>query len=178
MKVSSIVLLVASLACSRAPEEPTSQHEASASKAAKCPKDPEPGRAKAPVVDLFAKEGAVRLRAEFVWRSEDTARGLMYRTSMALDEGMLFKLPRRVQEFWMHNTCMSLDMLFLDDDGTILGILDHVPILNDEPRSVGKPGSYVLELTAGAAAHHGLVAGLRIDLPASVRQQYLTEMDP
>lgn len=167
------LLLVA--ACSRTPEEParpigadTVASPAKPQPAATCPPDPD-GSPMLPVHMLTVRENHVRVACELVWKPDDTERGLMYRTFMADDHGMLFKLPRRVQRFWMHNTCISLDMLFVDTDGTIVGILERVPILNDESRSVGKPTPYVLELAAGAAARYGLVAGQHLEIPPEIR---------
>jgi uncharacterized membrane protein (UPF0127 family) len=85
---------------------------------------------------------------------------------MPEERGMLFYLaPREDHSFWMRNTCIPLDMLFVDDSGTIVGILPEVPILNDEPRSVGRPSSYVLETNAGWCQRHGVRTGHRLFLP-------------
>ena len=86
--------------------------------------------------------------------------GLMYRKSMPENEGMIFIFPQvQVQSFWMKNTYIPLDMLFLDDDLTVIGILENVPVLNEQPRSVGKPGRYVIELNAGRAKALGIKEG-------------------
>ncbi len=82
------------------------------------------------------------------------------------DHGMLFDLhTRKVQGFWMRNTCIPLDMMFLDGDGTIVGILEQVPVLNEEERTVGCPSRYVLETNAGFARKHGIKAGQKVKLP-------------
>jgi uncharacterized membrane protein (UPF0127 family) len=160
--------------CSRTPEEPSRPTTASNStsaaplRAATCPPDPD-GIPMLPVHTLSIRENSVQFACELVWKPEDTERGLMYRTQMADDHGMLFKLPRRVQRFWMRNTCISLDMLFIDTDGTIAGILERVPNLNDDSRSIGKPTTYVLELAAGAASKYGLQAGQHLEIPAEIR---------
>jgi len=92
----------------------------------------------------------------------------MYRTSMAEDRGMLFDLGvRQVHTFWMHNTCIPLDMIFLDDDGFIVGIAENVPTLNDAPRSVPCPSTHVLEVNAGWSRRHGVRAGDRAVLPGA-----------
>jgi uncharacterized membrane protein (UPF0127 family) len=85
---------------------------------------------------------------------------------MAPDHGMIFDLGvHKVQEFWMHNTCIPLDMLFLDDDGFVVGILENVPTLNDLPRRVPCASSYVLETNAGWARRAGVRAGMHARLP-------------
>ena len=90
----------------------------------------------------------------------------MYRTSMAEDRGMLFDLgTRENHQFWMHNTCIPLDLLYLDNDGFIVGIVENAPTLDDEPRGVACPSSYVLEVNAGWARRHGIRAGQSVTLP-------------
>jgi uncharacterized membrane protein (UPF0127 family) len=92
----------------------------------------------------------------------------MYRTSMPEDQGMLFDQgSREVQRFWMHNTCIPLDMLFIDDDGFIVGIAESVPTLNDRPRGVSCPSTYVLEVNAGWSRRHGIRAGMHVRLPGA-----------
>ncbi len=107
--------------------------------------------------------------AEFVVSPHDTARGLMYRTSLAPDRGMLFDLGRRDdQKFWMHNTCIPLDLLYVDEDGLIVGIVENAPTLNDESRGVGCPSRFVLEVNAGWARRHGVRAGQHLTFPAEI----------
>lgn len=167
------IVLSLSCACTPTPEEPErvaqSPAPARAAKPRECPADPQNGGPMLPTYTLAVRESGVAFRCEFVYRAADTARGLMYRTELQDDHGMLFKLPRRVQQFWMRNTCLSLDMLFIDDDGAIVGILENVPPLNDEPRGIGKPTSYVLELASGAVAKFGLQVGQHLEIPAAVR---------
>jgi hypothetical protein len=92
----------------------------------------------------------------------------MYRTAMGAEEGMLFDLDsRKVQTFWMHNTCIPLDMLFIEDDGLVVGILENVPTLNDAPRSVPCPSTHVLEVNAGWSRRHGVRAGQHVVLPGA-----------
>ena len=141
---------------------------ATAVPAAQCPKDPEHDGPH-PTVTLTAPEatrGATKIEAELARSDPARERGLMFRTAMAEDHGMLFEMGAHVvQSFWMKNTCLPLDMLFLDEDGTIVGLLENVPTLNLEERTVGCPSSYVLEMNAGWARRHGVRAGQKITLP-------------
>ena len=171
-------LVVAFVACQRIPEEPSRllTEPASASgnhgKAAgpACPVDPEPNFPKLPVVTLKVAElPSVAIEAEVATSSEETQRGLMYRTAMAENHGMIFKLERQVHSFWMRNTCISLDMAFAKEDGTIVGILENVPVLNDESRTVGQPSTYVLEMNGGWMKSHDLRPGQKLVVPASLR---------
>jgi uncharacterized protein len=75
---------------------------------------------------------------------------------------MLFSwTAESARTFWMHNTCIPLDMLFIAADGFITGILEQVPTLNDDPRGVPCPAAHVLELNAGWTRAHGVRAGMR-----------------
>jgi uncharacterized membrane protein (UPF0127 family) len=93
------------------------------------------------------------------------ARGLMYRTELDADAGMLFSWPTAsLRSFWMRNTCLPLDMLFIAADGTIAGVLEQVPTLNERPRGVRCPAAHVLEVNAGYVRAHGVEPGQRIEI--------------
>ncbi len=134
-----------------------------------CPTDPVFGGVEMAqgMVSFPDAPGKPVLKVELAKTDQERARGLMYRRSLPENSGMLF-LPKgkpRVQSFWMRNTCISLDMMFIDEDGFIAGILENVPILNDEPRRIPCPTSYVLEVNGGWARTHGVKAGQSIQLP-------------
>lgn len=136
--------------------------------ASMCPRDPEALGHTPTLVRLTFPDAApgTTLNAELVSTPHDTARGLMYRTSLADDRGMLFDLgTREDHKFWMHNTCIPLDLLYLDTDGLIVGIVENAPTLNDEPRGVECPSQYVLEVNAGWTRRHGVKAGQFVPLP-------------
>jgi uncharacterized membrane protein (UPF0127 family) len=87
----------------------------------------------------------------------------MYRTELGQDSGMLFSWQDEApRSFWMHNTCIPLDMLFIAADSTIVGILEQVPTLDEDSRSVGCPAAHVLELNAGWSRAHGVRPGQKI----------------
>jgi uncharacterized membrane protein (UPF0127 family) len=131
-----------------------------------CPPDPENGGPQLPVVHATIAEVGAAVDAEVVQSEHDTMRGLMYRRSMAEERGMLFHLRARDdQKFWMHNTCISLDLLYVDDDGLIVGIVENAPTMNDETRGVGCPSRWVLEVNAGWSRRHGVKAGQRLVIP-------------
>jgi uncharacterized protein len=90
----------------------------------------------------------------------------MYRTQLADDRGMLFVFEReRRLAFWMKNTCIALDMIFVAADGVIVGIEENVPTLNENTYSPGCPAKYVIEVNAGWARKRGVRAGQRVELP-------------
>jgi uncharacterized membrane protein (UPF0127 family) len=89
----------------------------------------------------------------------------MYRTTLPADDGMLFSWDQeQPRSFWMQNTCIPLDMLFIAGDGTIVGILEQVPTLNTLPRGVPCAAQHVLEVNAGWTRMHGVKPGQRIDI--------------
>jgi len=106
---------------------------------------------------------APRLEAELMLTEPQQERGLMYRKHLADNKGMLFvwKQPS-VHTFWMHNTCIPLDMLFIDRDGFVAGIVENAPTLNDDGRSIDCPASYVLEVNAGWSRKHGVTPGQQV----------------
>jgi uncharacterized protein len=133
-------------------------------KATQCPKDPT-GNLPLPVgsVTFVDAPNAPSVKVELARDGASQERGLMYRTSMPDSSGMLFSWPEeRPRSFWMHNTCIPLDMLYITKDGTIAGILEQVPTLNDAPRGIKCPVAHVLELNAGWARAHGLQPGMKV----------------
>jgi uncharacterized membrane protein (UPF0127 family) len=91
------------------------------------------------------------------------ARGLMFRRDLPANTGMLFVFQATEEHaFWMHNTLLSLDMIFLGEDRAVAGVWPSVPPQTDAPRSVGKPSRYVIEVSAGEAAAHAVGPGTRV----------------
>ncbi len=110
--------------------------------------------------------------AELAVTDEERARGLMFRDKLLPDQGMLFVFEEEdFHSFWMKNTLISLDMLWLDRNRRIVHIeADVPPCVADPCPSYGpkRPASFVLELKAGQAAEFGLKLNDRLDfvLPA------------
>jgi uncharacterized protein len=112
---------------------------------------------------IFLEANAPDVVVEIAKKEQERSRGLMYRKSMPENRGMLFLFEeRRNHSFWMHNTCIPLDMLFIDSDGMIVGIEENTPTLDDSTFEVGCPSTYVLELNAGWARSHAVVAGQKV----------------
>ncbi len=131
----------------------------------RCPHDPT-GRLKLARARVAFPDTGASVNAELARSGDENERGLMYRKSMGEDEGMFFFIEdRKVQVFWMHNTCIPLDMLFIDEDGTIVGMVESAPVLDDGQRMVDCPSRYVLEVNAGWVRRHDVRPGQHVTLP-------------
>jgi uncharacterized membrane protein (UPF0127 family) len=128
-----------------------------------CPKDPEkPGPLRTGKVS-FEGDKPTTITVEIAEKEHDRERGLMYRKSMGDDHGMIFWFEDKSNHaFWMHNTCIPLDMLYIDDDGLIVGIEENTPTMSDDTFEVGCDSKYVLEVNAGWTRAHGVRAGQRV----------------
>jgi uncharacterized protein len=138
--------------------------------ASQCPPDPDPAAdASLPVAQVvFPQAGEAAVSAEVASTEAEEERGLMYRTSMPENHGMLFEMGvSEVYQFWMKDTCIPLDMIFADGQGNIVGIVQNAAPLNDTPLGVGRPSSYVLEVNGGWTSQHGVAAGQHMTIPPS-----------
>jgi hypothetical protein len=89
--------------------------------------------------------------------------GLMFYRSLGASQGMIFPYdPPQPVSFWMKNTLIPLDMLFIRQDGTIARIATAKP-LDETPVPGGEPVAAVLELRGGRAAELGIREGDRVD---------------
>jgi uncharacterized membrane protein (UPF0127 family) len=131
-----------------------------------CPPDPlaaSPPELRRGYVTFVDAPGSPRIGVEIADDEAKRSRGLMYRTSLPEEQGMLFSWTNEApRSFWMRNTCIPLDMLFISKDGFIVGILEQVPVLNEMSRSVPCPAAYVLEVNAGWVRSHGVKPGTRV----------------
>ena len=94
---------------------------------------------------------------------EEQEQGLMFRKEIAADGGMLFPMePPRTASFWMKDTLIPLDMLFIHTDGSIAFIKAQAQPYAREPVSAGVPVAAVLELRGGRAAELGIGEGDRV----------------
>ena len=90
--------------------------------------------------------------------------GLMNRKEMKENEGMLFIFPRQgAQSFWMRNTLISLDIMFVNDQKEIVTIHKNTKILSDTSYPATQPSIYVVEVLAGFTDRHNIQVGDRID---------------
>jgi uncharacterized protein len=90
----------------------------------------------------------------------------MFRKSLPESTGMLFDFKRDQDvSMWMHNTFVSLDMIFIKADGRILRIAENTPTESDKIISSGGPVRAVLEVVAGTAKKLGIAPGDRVGSP-------------
>lgn len=117
-------------------------------------------------INIDTKTGPHPFTVEVAADDESRERGLMYRTAMAPDAGMLFdfRTPQPVS-FWMENTVLPLDMLFVRADGTIARIKSNATPYSRENIPSGEPVQLVIELNAGRAAALGIAEGGRVHAP-------------
>lgn len=109
--------------------------------------------------------GSRAVDAEVAASDEATTRGLMWRTHLADDQGMLFVFPdERVRSFWMRNTLIPLDLIFISADKTIVGIVRQAAPRTLTLRSVGIPSKYVLEVPGGWSEKSGIQTGGRVEI--------------
>lgn len=101
-----------------------------------------------------------RFRVEVARTPTEQQKGLMFRTAMGPDEGMIFPMdPPRGASFWMHNTVIPLDLIFVGTDGRISNIAANAVPYDETPlTSVGLVKA-VLELNGGRAKELGIVPG-------------------
>ena len=106
------------------------------------------------------KAGPVSFMVEIANTDEERMRGLMYRTSLADNAGMLFdfETPRPVS-IWMKNTLISLDVIFIDADGRVLSIARNARPKSLRSMPSGGPALSVLEIAKGGARKYGIERG-------------------
>lgn len=113
-------------------------------------------------LSIFKKNGALisSLEIEFAQGEIETSLGLMYRKSMAQNRGMLFIFPEeQMRSFWMKNTYIALDIIYIDSKKQIVSISKNAMPLSEISRPSEAPAQYVLEVNAGVCDKLGLEAG-------------------
>ncbi|HRE44755.1 MAG TPA: DUF192 domain-containing protein [Terricaulis sp.] len=142
------------------------QPEAASKAAATSAPVSSPDGAHRELVSIATTQGDVRFYAEIADTDAERARGLMFRREMARDHGMLFLFEEPgMQSFWMRNTHLSLDLIFIAADGRIVNIIEHATPYSDAPLRSSAPAVAVLEINAGLSREMGVAAGDRVQHP-------------
>jgi uncharacterized protein len=118
-----------------------------------------------PVAVIAAGKGEAQFYMETALDDAQRRRGLMWRPRMSDSWGMIFVYPGdRPLSFWMKNTLIPLDMIFIDERGKVTGVVHAAEPRTLTSRTDGPPARYVLELNAGLAKRYGIAAGNHVTM--------------
>ena len=126
-----------------------------------CSNEPEPK----PLTPLIIKtaEGDVRFMVEVANTPEDLKTGLMHRTNLGFNSGMIFNIyPVRPTAMWMKNTKIPLDMIFVAPDTTVSMIKENAEPMSEELIISRDPVRAVIEINAGQVKRHGIKVGDKV----------------
>lgn len=113
---------------------------------------------------IHSARGERHFTVEIAGTPEEQAYGLMNRSELAPDRGMIFPFdPPRDASFWMKNTLIPLDMIFIRADGSIANIAENTVPMSLEPVYSEGPVKAVLEIAGGRSAELGIKAGDKVD---------------
>jgi uncharacterized protein len=123
--------------------------------------------AKTVPLSIASASGAVhKFKVEVAATEAEQERGLMFRKSLPEDGGMIFPMnPPRVASFWMKNTVIPLDMIFIRADGTIANIASETAPYSLQPVYANEPVAAVLEVAGGKAAKLGITEDDKVSWP-------------
>ncbi|MEY3240867.1 MAG: hypothetical protein RIR11_2305 [Bacteroidota bacterium] len=138
---------------------------------------PEPMFVQEGVLEFHQANGSkklLRLDIEIAHEGNERAQGLMWRKKMDEKQAMLFVFEQEeMQSFWMRNTYIMLDLIFVNENFEVVTVLKNVPVLNDTPRPSDKPAKYVIEVNAGVADKYNIVPGTKAAWQDFVNDQLL-----
>jgi uncharacterized protein len=117
-------------------------------------------------IEIVSKTGVHAFTVELATNDAERERGLMFRKELPEGRGMLFDfVDERPVAFWMHNTYIPLDMIFIRADGSILHIAENTQPLSDRLIPSGGPVRAVLEVIGGTVRKLGIAPGDRVESP-------------
>jgi len=118
-------------------------------------------------ITILADPGERIFAIEVADDSEEQARGLMFRPALPADAGMLFIFdPPRPAKFWMRNTMIPLDMVFIDDAGRVESIAERTDTYSERVSSSQSDVRAVLEINGGLSRQLGIGPGTQMIHPA------------
>jgi uncharacterized membrane protein (UPF0127 family) len=114
-----------------------------------------------PRVSIMVKEGReIAFHVEIADTPTKREMGLQYRRELAPDQGMIFLFPAEEQQsFWMKNTPIPLDIIFISAERKIVGIVENTVPFSLDGRSVSGRSQFVLEINGGLSRRYGFKAG-------------------
>ncbi len=116
-----------------------------------------------PTISIATPWGEATVTVEIASTHAEIERGLMYRDHLPYDAGMLFVMGKdNAWSFWMRNTFIPLDMIFITRDWTVAGVISNAAPCTETLRGINKPSSYVLETNGGWAATHQITPGAQV----------------
>jgi uncharacterized protein len=114
-------------------------------------------------IEIVTRSGVHAFAVELATNAAQRAVGLMYRKELPEGRGMLFDFhDEQPVQFWMHNTYIPLDMIFIAADGRVMRVVENAKPMSDELIPSGRPVRAVLEVIAGTARKFGIAAGDRV----------------
>jgi uncharacterized protein len=114
-------------------------------------------------IEIVTRTGVHAFAVELATNAAERAVGLMFRKELPEGRGMLFDFHEdQPVQFWMHNTYISLDMIFIARDGRIVRVAENAKPMSDDLVPSGRPVRAVLEVIAGTARKLGIAAGDRV----------------
>jgi len=117
-------------------------------------------------VEIVTRSGVRSFSVELVATDEERAKGLMDRKEVPEGYGMLFDFKQvQLVTMWMKNTYVSLDMIFIKNDGRIARIAENTKVLSEDIIPSGQPVRAVLEVAAGTAKRYGIAPGDKVAHP-------------
>jgi uncharacterized protein len=160
IRATSLALLIAAVGCSPLAAGSTSaQGAATTAPAEQLSVHPVSGLTVVPLTVTTAS-GPLVFKVEVAATPGEQERGLMFRTAMGADEGMIFPMnPPRPSAFWMKNTVIPLDIIFIGADHKVLNIAANAVPYDLSPLPSDGAAAGVLELNGGRAAQIGLKPG-------------------
>ena len=117
-------------------------------------------------LEIVSASGVHAFNVELATTEEERQRGLMFRKELPQGQGMLFDFFNdQPVSFWMHNTYISLDLIFIRGDGRIMRVAENAKPMSDDLIPSGAPVRAVLEVIAGTARELGIKAGDKVINP-------------
>jgi hypothetical protein len=114
-------------------------------------------------IEIVTRTGVHAFSVELATNTAERAVGLMFRKELPEGRGMLFDFhDDQPVQFWMHNTYIPLDMIFIARDGRVVRVAQDAKPMSDDLIPSGRPVRGVLEVIAGTARKFGIAAGDRV----------------